>query len=196
MKNKNTGYVGSAATKYDAIRSNSKTWRKEDEGVHFFLSDLRKHVLTVIDLPVGTGRFFPHYQEFGLNVVGIDVSKDMLKQAKNEASSLNFDVTLIHGDVLGTDLPEVVGDIVICTRFLNLIDFPTFQTAFRHLTKLSSRYLLLEIADDSFPSKRYFRHPLDAVFSCFQAANTRVIGTYHVNKSKNLYLLEGEKFVE
>lgn len=73
-------YHGSTARTYDAKRQESPKWQAENRIVRGFLADLPSGT-TVLDCPVGTGRFLPLYQELGLKVIGVDVSEDMLMEA-------------------------------------------------------------------------------------------------------------------
>lgn len=73
-------YHGDAATGYEAKRENSPKWAAEQKIIAGFLQDLPSGS-SVLDVPVGTGRFIPLFEDMKLKWWGFDVSKDMLEQA-------------------------------------------------------------------------------------------------------------------
>lgn len=76
-------YHGAVATGYDAKRQESPKWHEEDRLVREYLSDIPSGDW-VLDCPIGTGRFIPFYEEKGFQVVGIDLSEDMLQEASKK----------------------------------------------------------------------------------------------------------------
>ena len=66
-------YYGQTAKDYEKTRQGG-TWERENA---FLLAGL-KGVKSVLDCPVGTGRFLSFYQERKIKCVGVDISKDML----------------------------------------------------------------------------------------------------------------------
>lgn len=97
-------YTGAVAAGYDAKREQSAKWLAEDRIVRDMLDDMPVGT-TVLDVPVGTGRFIPFYEERGFEVVGLDVQDDMLCEARKKVRSTG--VMLAKGNVL--DLPHVGG---------------------------------------------------------------------------------------
>src|SRR3990167_5525647 len=63
-------YNGAIAKGYDAKREDSEKWKAEDRIMRGMLTDLPRGT-SVLDVPVGTGRFIPFYEEFGFNVLGL-----------------------------------------------------------------------------------------------------------------------------
>lgn len=72
-------YYGQTAKDYEAKRQGI-TWELEDQ---FLIAGL-DGVKSVLDCPVGTGRFLPFYQERNIKCVGVDISQDMLNQASKK----------------------------------------------------------------------------------------------------------------
>jgi GAF domain-containing protein len=73
-------YEGDAAEHYDESRKNRTVFNWEEH----IVGELLKEAPTgtrVLDVPVGTGRFIPTYVRLGLEVVGLDFSRDMLDEA-------------------------------------------------------------------------------------------------------------------
>ena len=78
-------YHGPVASGYDAKRQQSPKWRAENELFRQELQDLDARS-TVLDVPIGTGRFMELYDEFDLHPTGVDVSRDMLAEAAKKTS--------------------------------------------------------------------------------------------------------------
>ena len=100
-------YYGSAARNYDKARINDGTWTAENALIEKLVTEG-----PVLDVPFGTGRYVPIYEKKGLKYLGIDISVDMLKQAKNKYPSANCRVGSAFN--LPTGFKTVV-----CTRLLN-----------------------------------------------------------------------------
>ena len=100
-------YHGSAARNYDASRVNDGTWRAEHALIEKLVTEG-----PVLDCPFGTGRYVPIYENKGLDYLGIDISKDMLAQAKQKYPDANCRV----GSVF--DLPSGFKTAVV-SRLLN-----------------------------------------------------------------------------
>lgn len=90
-------YVGATATGYDAKREQSQKWQDEDRIVRDMLSDIAPGSW-VLDVPVGTGRFIPFYEEKRFQVIGVDASEDMLREAAAKVTIPKI-VRLCVGDV-------------------------------------------------------------------------------------------------
>src|SRR5437773_539739 len=78
-------YAGEVAINYDRDREVEAHWWKEDAFIEQFFAD--KSAVALLDVPVGTGRFFRHYRHVDA-VVGVDVSEAMLCQARHKLSLL------------------------------------------------------------------------------------------------------------
>lgn len=102
-------YYGKHATGYEAKRKNSGIWAAENAAVDALLERG-----PVLDVPIGTGRYIPIYQSKGLDFVGMDISPDMISEAKKRA---DFEAHI--GSV--TDLPFERRQFasVVCTRLMN-----------------------------------------------------------------------------
>jgi ubiquinone/menaquinone biosynthesis C-methylase UbiE len=68
----------------------------------------------VLDAGCGTGRHAIPLAKLGFDVVGIDLSGEMLKIAKNKAQKEGVDVKFVRGNVCKTDFPEDYFTNIIC----------------------------------------------------------------------------------
>lgn len=126
-------YTGAHATSYNASRQSGK-WYFENTVLEKYVSTLKKGY-RVVDAPVGTGRYFPLYKKYNINVTGFDFSTDMLTEAKKEKERINLTMELHQINLIKQPLPHNY-DILICSRFLNL--FPWSEAEKSLMTMLSS----------------------------------------------------------
>lgn len=145
-------YHGRKAETYDAVRTKQQRWRLENEAVAKLLpSDL----ISVLDCPVGTGRFFQLYADRSIEcIVGIDASETMLKLAEKKIPSAlqkrsrrtgQVKLQLRHGDARMTDLGGESLDAAVCVRFLDLIDQDAMREVLRELCRVARRAVILTI---------------------------------------------------
>jgi len=161
-------YTGAAARDYEARRIGSAKWEFERSSVEAMLPACE----TVLDVPVGTGRFLRLYQARGIAATGLDVSPDMLQLAGEKAPA-----TLIRGDVLTHELGRQF-DCVVCVRLANWMG-RDFQPLLDRLAGLSRRWLLMSVTTTAGPS--YVRHTgalilaEDAAFGAMGRAGLREV---------------------
>ena len=78
-------YYGKTAEKYENNRSDDK-WEKENNAFIELFSDAIKRCpkskITVLDIPCGTERWLPYLEGKVKSYYGVDVSKDMIKEAR------------------------------------------------------------------------------------------------------------------
>lgn len=106
-------YHGDVARGYDAKRENSPKWKQENAIIEEYLSDMEPGT-TVLDCPCGTGRFLRLYEESGFNVICMDASDEMLKQAFEKGSIVKNDYVI--GSICKTGLPDDVVDVAMNIR--------------------------------------------------------------------------------
>jgi ubiquinone/menaquinone biosynthesis C-methylase UbiE len=127
------------AVEYDYEAANYDTSRFNDNmGQH--LDHMHKRILAsfidpsshlLLEAGVGTGRFATWLAKRGLEVVGVDISKEMLKKAKEKREISNVDVGLILADVHFLPFKKGAFDSCIC---INVIDhFPDINRFLRQV---------------------------------------------------------------
>jgi ubiquinone/menaquinone biosynthesis C-methylase UbiE len=84
--------------------------------IHDMIADRKGRIL---DLACGTGRMVKDIEMNGRDFVGVDLSLEMLLQAKG-----NIDAPLLQGDVFGLPFGNASFDIVVASRLLYFIDNP------------------------------------------------------------------------
>jgi len=144
-------YQGAAAELYDERRASREVFRWEAEVIERLLGSHDRGA-TVLDAPVGTGRFIPIYLRHGLRVTGLDLSDDMLREAAAYRSEAEGALELVKGSTTHLAFPDATFDAVVCFRFLpgklNLVSVRKTLREFARVTR-GKVYLLLKVADAS-----------------------------------------------
>jgi len=122
-------YYGQVAKNYEAQRQGG-TWDWEHEFVRANLGKAK----TVVDVPVGTGRFLPLYQEAGIEAVGLDVSADMLSIARRKG----------YGEIRKGDILKLKdkADLGVCFRMMMWLPLEQCEIALGKLADCVPRLLL------------------------------------------------------
>ena len=74
-------------------------FKEKEDDLEFYLRWMKKLNGSVLELACGTGRIVIPASEQGIDVTGIDIASDMLKQARAKAKEFNVSPTLIQGDI-------------------------------------------------------------------------------------------------
>lgn len=131
-------YRGRKAATYDAVRTKQLRWKQENEIVERMLRGIAPR--TVLDVPVGTGRYLQLYKQLGCeHVEGLDISEAMLVLARRKLRALRWrsNVLLRTGDAtyLGG---SVIYDAAVCVRFLDLIDEAAMRKVVKELCRVAT----------------------------------------------------------
>lgn len=103
-------YYGKRATNYDLDRCHSLRWANEQRAVADMVFSG-----PVLDVPVGTGRYVEIYRSKGLDVVGVDISEDMLAESKRKYPDLDAR----KGSIFALPFADKTFGTVVCTRLLD-----------------------------------------------------------------------------
>ena len=100
----------------------------------------------MLDVPVGTARFLPLYIQNRMSMTGLDISSDMLDQAKKlRGDSLNG-CQLDIGDVTNLSYADNSFDLVVCFRLLDgQVSYEDAIKAIMEYFRVSRKYLILEL---------------------------------------------------
>ena len=128
-------YVGNVASGYNAKREQSEKWLHENAIIESMLSTLPRGT-SILDVPVGTGRFFDIYRKFGFVVEGLDVSTDMLKEAEKNIRD-DDQIVLGEGSVLNLPCRDKSFDVAIMCRLSRWLQPVDCMVAFRELQRVS-----------------------------------------------------------
>ena len=131
-------YDGPRALTYERLRREQREWVRELQIIGDAVVSMPGGS-TVLDCPVGTGRFLPLYADRGLQAIGVDVSPDMLRQAQQKGT----DARLVLGNITG-DLVKTVGgfvDFAVCLRLINWLTEREAEQAFAQLLRVTRKAL-------------------------------------------------------
>jgi len=136
------GFAKRSAEDYERHRQGVR-WTAEGKVFRDFYA--RAAPRSVLDCPVGTGRWLDVYQDAGASVLGIDLSPHMLAEA---AKKLRPDgkVRLAEGDVLDPAHRASLGsghDLIVCTRFTHWLPTGKLAALFEAFAGTGSRFLIV-----------------------------------------------------
>lgn len=138
-------YHGNRALAYDEIRSQQEWWRRESEAMQKILRRLRD-CHNVLDVPCGSGRFFPLYRDVGLATTGLDISSSMLAECREKHKSGSDSLSLQQGSATNLPFDDCSFDLVVSFRFLqSIVSFADAQKAIREMARVASKYVVLEL---------------------------------------------------
>jgi SAM-dependent methyltransferase len=136
-------YTGSVAANYESDRQVEAHWWIEDEFIREFFRE--KVVSSLLDTPVGTGRFFRHYTGAS-TVVGVDVSEDMLNEARLKLALLPPATigSVERGDILSLRFTDRQFSLAVVWRLFHLIPVELLPRAIGELCRVTDRELLVQ----------------------------------------------------
>ena len=139
-----TKYKGPVATQYDVKRSSNPKWEKEIEIVDRILKTIPSK-MSIMDLPLGTGRFLKSYEGEGHKVFGLDVSFDMLIQARSKPESKKLDPVMLVGDAERIPLKKNALDYIVSIRLVNWISTQVFNEMLKEFSRVTKSGMVLSI---------------------------------------------------
>jgi SAM-dependent methyltransferase len=141
------------AETYDALREHEALWRFENAFVERWFAD--NAPTTLLDLPVGTGRFVQLYPR-NARVIGMDISEHMLAEAERKRTRLGMEnVRLRRGDVFALDAEDAEFDAILCWRLLHLLPEDKLVPALRELRRTLRGTLIAQAYVHGSPLRRF-----------------------------------------
>lgn len=137
-------YRGARAKNYDAMRAKRMKWNSEQRIVGHMLEQLPL-CASVIDIPVGTGRFIGEYHRLHLTATGMDISPDMIALAAGKALRHGLDMPFHVADIRKIDAADAAFDAAVCICFLNWVGIDGARQAVRELVRVTRKVLILSI---------------------------------------------------
>jgi len=138
-------YHGKTANNYELKRIKQDWWHDEIRVLSEFLKLLPKGI-SVLDVPIGTARFLPLYHENQMTVSGLDISRDMLSEAKRLRWDFVENCKIDIGDARNLPYGNNSFDVIVCFRFLDgHVTFKDAKKVISEFCRVSSKYLILEL---------------------------------------------------
>ena len=138
-------YVGDVASQYDADRITEEMWGLENAWLANTLGGLDPKS-SVLDLPVGTGRFMELYQKLCFdNVIGIDASVDMLSMAEKKKEKYNHNIELMTGRSDAINFPDNTIDYILCFRLFHLLPNDVKRKTLNEFARVVKKSVFLHV---------------------------------------------------
>jgi ubiquinone/menaquinone biosynthesis C-methylase UbiE len=133
-------YTAQTAADYDQKRAKRRKWKREMKAVAAMVADFSSGSV-ILDTPVGTGRFIPLLLDRASQVIGLDISCDMLDQARAKFSDPRL--SFVHGDTVHIPLENKSVDYVICIRLLNWVMESTMEKIVAEFRRVARREIVI-----------------------------------------------------
>jgi len=153
-------YHGDVATGYDAKGENNPKWHLENQIVRDYLEGFPAGT-TLLDCPIGTGRFIPLYVEKEFVVTGMDISSAMLDEARKKVPH-NGNIELKVGSVLNTCLPANFVDVAIMFRLTRWLTPEQCGLAMKELQRVAKQAIIFTARVRNHPHQRPYEIFLEA----------------------------------
>lgn len=137
-------YVGDFARSYDRERAQRADWRAEHNAVEAILAR-RMPGDSVLDVPVGTGRFAELYAACGLRATGVDTSDEMLEIASGKGRALGLDWELRNGDIRRLPWPDNSFDVAVCIRLFQWLGGEDLTAALGELARVTRQEIVFGV---------------------------------------------------
>lgn len=122
------------------IRRNARKWNAIQKALA-----LTGGVKSVVDLPCGTGRFTGHLARAGYEVVGSDISLEMMQQASRLPSVQHANIAgYVRADAEALPFGTKSVDCLVTIRFLFHVDPQTRRRMLREFGRISRRWIIAD----------------------------------------------------
>lgn len=128
------------STTYEA-RNGTKLWRTEEEVLRECLEDLPVGT-TLLDIPVGTGRFLRFYDDRGFITTGLDLSPQMLREARKKGALTDLGILSIFE--LSTANAGLF-DVVVSVRMAHLFTDDDFRLMMQGLQAVARKRIVYSV---------------------------------------------------
>lgn len=152
-----THYTGDIARSYNARRSGQEKWKREQEILAEIIAALPAGS-TALDIPCGTGRLFPFFAERGVMVTALDISEDMIREAKTKHRSCGGKIKIGRGDIFKIAWGDDAFDTAFAIRIMNRIGGADVPRALEELQRVAKSQVVFNLRVDQGNSR--YRHPV------------------------------------
>jgi SAM-dependent methyltransferase len=136
-------YVGAVAAQYDDKREEQPRWHEEQAIIEQVLDEFSPGT-KILDVPFGTGRFLKKYVDMRFEVIGVDVSKDMLAQAAEKLVDGEITCSLYQGDIRDlSDIRDKAIDVTVMTRMTRWLSPTELASVMKELGRITRKEIIL-----------------------------------------------------
>jgi ubiquinone/menaquinone biosynthesis C-methylase UbiE len=122
------------------LRRNARKWNAIQKALA-----AAEAIKTVVDLPCGTGRFTGHLARAGYEVIGSDISLEMMQQAATLESVRHENIKgYVRADAEALPFKSKSTDCLMSIRFLFHVDPDTRRRMLREFGRVSRRWIIAD----------------------------------------------------
>jgi len=184
-------YRAQVAQDYDAVRNHSTyrryKWHREYQVLDKILEQLPSD-LRLLDIPCGTGRFFPLIDEKSMKFMGADISQDMITQASSRASSCRNFEGFTQADAENLPFEDNKFDFILSMRFFHHLPADAVLKILREFRRVSKHGIIME-APITQPISRILMALAGAKRMSWDAENELKCPLFPINKREFLRIL-------
>lgn len=178
---------------YDKIGIGYDSTRSADKYILSRIVDLldASKGAKILDIACGTGNYTTGVQKNGYNMIGIDISEEMLNYAKEKSS----EITWIESDVLELPFEEKSFDGAMCT--LAIHHFSDLKLAFKNIYRVmrNGKFVIMTCSHRQIKNYwlyRYFPKTLDVMMTYMPdydvVVDSLVCAGFRINKCENYFI--------
>ncbi|MFZ2252613.1 MAG: class I SAM-dependent methyltransferase [Minisyncoccia bacterium] len=163
-------YRGDVPATYEETRRHKPEWPVEQAAIEAMVTDG-----PVLDVPLGTGRYVDIYKAKGLQHAGLDISPEMIAEARRKHPDLNTTVGTVF------DMPFKDGEFAtaVCSRLLNWLEPEGMAMAIAELRRVA-KCLVVSIRTGIEGEAGNYTHDLGKFYAAIEGlhiAERRLIRT-------------------
>jgi 2-polyprenyl-3-methyl-5-hydroxy-6-metoxy-1,4-benzoquinol methylase len=148
-------YRGPRAAQYEKRRAQDRQWHRENACMARMLGGLPFRQ-NLADVPFGTGRFADLYVRRQHEVIGIDISQDMLRASFTLSAVSELGPNLVVGDAERLPLRDGSVDFIVCTRLFNWLPPDVRTIVLTEFSRIAVGGVLLQLRVRERPSRAAF----------------------------------------
>jgi ubiquinone/menaquinone biosynthesis C-methylase UbiE len=141
-------YRGEEAHRYEALRTNDaaarRKWGREFAAIETIAASLPP-ASRVLDMPCGTGRFLPLLAARSAQLVGGDISLDMMRHAPLHSTPRSCRPGLVSCEAEQLPFRDGAFDYVLCMRFFNLVPPDVAAAVLKELGRVSRKGVFIQV---------------------------------------------------
>lgn len=142
-------YRGSKASDYEASRIGRNApplsrfrWNIEQKAMRVIAESLASPA-TVLDIPCGTGRYFPIFAEAGHRIIGADISRDMLATIPEGRRVRS--VSALQADIARIPLGDQAVDHIIAMRVWSFLPDSVRRSALEEWRRVARQSTFVQV---------------------------------------------------
>ena len=178
-------YKGDLATGYEAKRGGSAKWKSEELIVREMLDSLPA-ATSILDIPMGTGRFIPYYDERDFDDVwGYDIEPEMLWEAKEKLKAVKrpkcFHMAVAN--ITKMALADNTFDVALMIRLERWLSKDDRTTALKNLQKWTRNRIIFTARVRGRPQVPNFSYEdIEAALDGWHIARDEVVANDEDNR--------------